>query len=155
MLNGGNVMRVIDYVRQILDDSIAEPLAEVGIQLTDDRTGYTVARYEGAKTDFIREVCVLRDKWMSKNKGHFVVALSVKRDCLDETDLKEVYRNTAQSSLADLMDQPKHYWRIWITDDAAPFVEEFNRGMREHGIPWLERLSEPDNFMKWQEEYGC
>ena len=80
-------MTVIEHLREILAESIEEPLADVGIHLTDDCSGYTIAHYAGRKGDFDRTVTVVRDKWWSKSRGRFTIFIGVERTECDNKDL--------------------------------------------------------------------
>ena len=144
-------MTVLEHLRDILADSIERPLSDIGIVLTTDRTGYTVAHYSGRKNDFDRSVTVVRDKWWNKNRGRFTVFLIVQPSGGDPDDPDPVH---AEMPLADLMGHKTSDWKIWATDDKSSFVDQLENGMLEHGIPWLDRVSNPEGFAQWQEEEG-
>jgi len=143
-------MTVIEHLREILAASIDEPLANVGIRLTDDRTGQTIAHYSGRTKDFNRMVTVVRDKWWSKTRGRFTIFLSVAKNVIDDGGT-----GYAEMPLGDLMGRDSSDWKIWASDDAARFVDELRDGIINHGIPWLERISEYDGFTQWLEYEGC
>ncbi len=147
-------MTVIEHLRQILAESIEPQLANAGINLTGDRSGYTIARYAGRSKNFDREVTVVRDKWWSKNRGRFTIFLSV---CRTESDLKNPPMDGEQSvetRLGYLAQNDTQGWKIWATDDAGPFVEMLTNGMRDFGIPWLEQVSNDDGFDKYRADEG-
>lgn len=64
-------MTVLEHLRQILAESIEPQLAECGVHLTVDRSGYTIARDAGSKTNFEREVTVLRVPACMPDSQHF------------------------------------------------------------------------------------
>ena len=146
-------MTVLEHLREILAKSIAGPLAEVGIELTDDRSGYTVAHYAGRKGDFLRTVTVVRDKWWSRNRGRFTIFLGVER--LEQENEDPLDKDAAEIPLSNLMGRETSDWKIWASDDALPFIEQLGSGIREHRIPWLERVSDPDGFAQWKQDEGC
>ena len=145
-------MTVLEHLRRILAESIEQPLADVGIKLTGDRSGYTVAHYAGRKGDFERTVTVVRDKWWSKNRGRFIIFLEVERKESSDSTSERGRPDTVDVPLGDLMGRDTSDWKIWATDDATPFIEQLHKGMCEHGIPWLERVSDPEGFLQWQED---
>ena len=135
-------------------ESIEGPLADIGIRLTEDRAGHTVAHYSGRKGDFDRTVTVVRDKWWSKNRGRFTIFLAVEPANRNSNRVDGVDSDAAEMPLADLMGRGTSDWKIWATDDKPPFIDELKSGMQEHGIPWLERVSDPEGFAQWREEEG-
>lgn len=147
-------MTVLKHLRGILAASIEPQLAEAGLNLTDDRSGYTIARYAGTKGGFEREVIVVRDKWWSKNRGRFTVFLTVCPRNVDSATSDADVDRCAETNLGHLMANENHRWKIWVTDDAGPFVEALSRGMRDFGIPWLERLSDTGGFARYLADEG-
>lgn len=63
-------------------------------------------------------------------------------------------KDAAEIPLSSLMGRERSDWTIWASDDALPFMEQLGNGMREHGIPWLERVSDPDGFAQCKQDEG-
>ncbi len=148
------MMTVIEHLRQILAESIEPQLAHVGINLSHDRSGYTIARYAGRRKNFNREVNVVRDKWWSKNRGRFTIFLRVCRADNDSKNTQVGCDESVETSLGYLTQNDTQDWKIWATDDAGPFVEMLSDGMRDYGIPWLEHVSNDQGFDKYRADEG-
>lgn len=146
-------MAVIEHLRQILTESIEPQLATAGICLTGDRSGYTIARYAGRRNNFDREVVVVREKWWSKNRGRFTIFLIVRRTARDATQEMD-NDDSVETNLGYLTGNDTQDWKIWTTDDAQTFVEMLSAGMRDAGLPWLERVSTDEGFDKYQADEG-
>ena len=147
-------MTVLEHLRRILAASIEPQLAEAGLNLTNDRSGYTIARYAGRKGTFEREVTVVRDKWWSKSRGRFTVFLSVYPQNVDSAKSDAGIERCAETNLGHLMESENHDWKIWATDDAGPLIDALSRGMRDFGLPWLESVSDTDGFARYLAEEG-
>ncbi len=142
-------MTVLEHLRQILSESIEPLLADIGIALTGDQSGYTIDRYNGRKNNFEREVTVVCGKWWSKNRGRFTIFLIV-RGATDNSVQKQTNgHDWLEINLGYLMENDTQDWKIWTTDDAQAFVDILTAGMKDYGIPWLERLSTDDCFDRY------
>ncbi|QDV88797.1 hypothetical protein [Planctomycetes bacterium TBK1r] len=143
-------MTVIEHLRRILAESIEPQLASADIYLTGDRSGNTIARYSGRRNNFDCEVTVVRDKWWSKNRGRFTIFFVVSRTVNYSTQGEMNDDDSVEANLGCLIGDGTQDWKIWATDDAEPFVETLSAGMRDYGIPWLERVSTDRGFDKYQ-----
>ncbi len=147
-------MTVLEHLRQVLRESIDQPLADIGLRLTESHEEYTVAHYQGRSGVYLQTVTVVRDKWWNKARGRFTIFLVVEPigDHQEEADILD--REHVEVPLADLMQRPSSDWKIWGTDDPAPLIEQLKAGMRDHGITWLRRVSNPEGYAAWKEEEG-